>query len=828
MRLDGFSGDLRYGARTLIRNPGYALVAVFALALGVGVNTATFTAYKAMVARPLDARDPNGMVNLALVRQSGATDWRFSYPEYEQYRDSIPSFSGVIAESHKLLSLSDEARSGGEQPVMTFMVSDNYFSVLGVNAVRGRTFDVMTIEELWANPPVLISEKWWKERFGGDPSILGRTIRLNRAAFSIAGITPGDFTGTFVSAPDVWIPLRVATLVHADDDWLRNPDNECCRLFARLAPGATTAQAEAQMTRVAEEYRSRADRSSPHAEPAVGSVWLGSPFPTKIEGGLLLAVALVMVASALVLVVACANVASLQLARSTARRHELSIRVSLGASRKRLVAQLLTESVLTAFIAGALALFLTWILLKAAVTAAANAFPSEYGTLIFYVDPDLAIFTYVFLMSMIAGVLSGLAPALESSGSSVKAHKGATVRTRWLQMGLVAGQVAVSTVLLIAGGLFIRSAIRSLQMTTGYETSRVVNLQVRFPEWKRYTREHKGAVVDEIRTRVAALPGVEEVTSARAPLANTIPRRATVSLDEFGSSGTNKIPVVFYTHVEENYFRVLSIAPVASEDFPALGEHSVAVSESAARQLWPGINPVGRVLRLSTEGHFRPKDEPLPDGRAYEVSGVVRDTRGFQLDRSDAMQVYLRMPEGHRQEYPMLIRIQSDPREFLKSVEPTVRFVDPDVAVASHTLDDLLRQTPAFVISSFGAAGASSIGLLGLLLACMGLYGTVNFLVALRTREVGIRMAIGAQRRDILGLILRESLRPVALGLMVGVVLAAGVCYLLRSLFYGMEGLDGVPFLSVVVFLTLNAIAAAYAPCRRAMRVDPMTALRHE
>ncbi|MDQ2712205.1 MAG: ABC transporter permease [Acidobacteriota bacterium] len=369
--------DLRYAVRMLKRNAGFTAAAVLALALGIGVNTAVFTAYKAMVARSLDARDPGEMVNFALIRGSGPADFTFSYPDYEAYRDSAHSFSGLIAFNPEHMRLSDaggivsqRASAAGSvvgrlgllpsgtsnaEFAFVFVVSENYFKVLGVAALRGRSFESIGIPELVASPSVLISENYWQKRFAGDPAVLGKTIRLNGAALTVVGITPHDFVGTSVAAPDFWLPLSLEPLVHADDHWLRDRENQRYRLFGRLASSARIAQAQAEMALLADRLRSLHDPHADSAKAATALVWPGSPFPLPLKAypGLKLAILLIMGAVGMVLVVACSNVASLQLARARSRQNELHTRLSLGASRLRIIRQLLTESALIGWLASA-------------------------------------------------------------------------------------------------------------------------------------------------------------------------------------------------------------------------------------------------------------------------------------------------------------------------------------------------------------------------------------------------------------------------------------------------------------------------------------------
>ena len=623
--------DLRFGGRVLLRNAGFTAMAVFALAVGIGLDTATFTAYRAFFERKLDAHNPASMVNLALIEHSGETEPMFSYPDYEAYRDHVRSFSGVIAASlPQYLRVSvpggvvqqhDEGggsligklllpQIGNSETAMTMVVSDNYFSVLGVEALRGRTFGSADKAELAASPSVLISENYWQKRFKGDPTILGKTVRLNGAAFTIIGVTPHNFVGTFVAAPDFWLPLSLEPLIHPGDNWLWAREKGCCHLFARLAPGAGMREAQAEMSLVADHLRSLHHPGSDLAQPLSAIVSPGSPFPIRIEQnpGLRISILFVMAAVGMVLVVACANVASLQLARAASRQNELSMRLSLGAGRSRLIRQLLTESALLGLIAGVVAFLFSWAFLQVAVVLIANAFPDQYGTFIFHVTPDLKIFSFVFLISVFAGVLFGLAPALESSRSAVasalKANAGtAPIRSRRLRNFLIATQVAVSAVLVIAGSTLIHSAIRALRMDTGYDAAHVIDLGLQFPESAEYTADHKSTLIRDLRDRLAAMPGVLDVTTARAPDDGEF-RSAAVSLNAEKPSPQDMKTYLFYTWIQPNYFQTLGIPMLLGRGFTAQAgqaEPSIVVSESAANQLWPGQNPIGRTLRLGTE-----------------------------------------------------------------------------------------------------------------------------------------------------------------------------------------------------------------------------------
>ncbi len=853
--------DLRYGARMLLRNAGFTAAAVLALAIGIGVNTAAFTAYKAFFERSLDARDSGRMVNLAMNLHSGYTLTNFSFLDYEAYRDNVHAFNGLIAsgppqqltlvgaggvESQRKseagtlvgrLGLLPNGKNANAETASTFMVSENYFSVLGVQPVRGRTFEAEDFAKLAASPPALISENYWQKRFGGDPSVLGKTVRLNGIAFTIVGISPHNFVGTTIEAPDFWLPLSLEPLVHPDDNWLRDRENTCLRIYARLASGSTIGQAQAEMTALGDRLRNLHDPHAELAKPVSALVWPGSPFPLPLNQfhELRYVLLLILMAVGMVLVIACANVASLQLARAASRQNELSMRLSLGASRLRIIRQLLTESALLGLVAGVVALLFSWGMLETVVVLAADAFPADYGTFIFHVTPDLGIFAYVFCLSLVAGVLFGLAPALESSkaalSSALKANTGSgRARGRRMRDFLMAAQVAVSLVLLIAGSMLIRSSIRALKMDTGYDSKHGVNLALKFPEGPKYSAERKFALVRKVRTRLAALPGVVAITSGRAPDSTEI-RTAAISLNGEKPSPQNTQAILYYDYVQADYFQTLGIPLLFGRGFQTQSgqpETAVVLSESAAQVLWPGQNPIGRRLRMGTDGQYHTKGGVVPDGPTYEVIGVARDTRGVLLSGADSQQIYLPMPEDRLQDYPIVIRTQGDPTQIMGAIGPMISAIDPDVAAYSFTLEEMLRQTESFIASSMSATIASIVGLLGLLLASMGIYGTVSYAVVLRTREVGIRMALGATRGNVLILMLRESTRAVMAGLLVGMCLALWATHLLRGVLYGLGSVDGVSLAGVSILFLAIALVAAWLPSRRAMRVDPMVALRYE
>jgi putative ABC transport system permease protein len=631
------------------------------------------------------------------------------------------------------------------------------------------------------------------------------------------------------------MPISAESSAHQGDASLHDRTHQAYRLFARLSPGASIGQAQAQMTTVARRLDGEHDARTGGSAPVSALIWPGSPFPLPLAlyGGLRVTIALVMAAAALVLVVACANVASLQLARAGVRHAELRTRVSLGATRSRLIRQLLTESALLGVASGALALAAAWAMLRIGVAAVANVLPPEYGSLVFDVTPDPQIFAFVVAISLAAALLFGLAPAFDGSRSAAASGARATTasrRTRRLQNALVGSQVALSLVLAITGGVLIQAARHSLSRETGYDAGQVADLEIQFSDGANEGGARGAAVTAALRVRVQGMPGVISVTSARPPDDN---RFVTPAVPVRGGASTTAEPgatPLFYRFVEPGYFQTLGIPIVLGHVWPRGETSAVAIlSESAAKRLWPNEDPIGRRVRLGvTDEQLRlpAQVDRSANGLTYEVVGVARDTRGAAFDGGDSRQVYVPLSESQRPSRALLIRFAVDSASLVRQLGPLATTLDPSLVATASTLQDHLKTSAPFIVSSLSAAVASTMGLLGLLLASMGIYGTVNYIVLRRTREVGIRIAVGARPSDVLSLILGESARPVIAGIAVGLVVAASALRLVDGMFFGLGSMDVPSFAGVTAFFIAVALAAALPPARRALRIDPVEALR--
>lgn len=851
--------DVRYGLRVLRRTPSFTLVAALTLAFGISANTAIFTAYDAVALRPIQARDADRMVNI--YRSTTEDRWGsgFSYSDYTYYKNHNSVFSGLIASAHSEVILSaapgtanpagmwggglsaaagfhfPRTMSGSAEFLRGTLVSENYFSILGVSATRGRTFLPGEDDLPGAPPVVMLSENFFERRFGSDPALLGQTIKLNNASVTVIGITATNFMGTDENVPDVWLPITMQTVIQPGDDWLRDRDADCCLLYGRLKSRLTKGQAGAEMTILTEQVRQTHPSSSLLSKPASITLTRATPFASHPDATFDAIVMAVMAAVGLVLLIACANVASLQMARAAARQKEIGVRLAIGASRPRLVRQLLTESGLLAVLAGGVGLLLSWLTLRLLVYEVSASLPAVWGTLALQVGPDSHILAYTILISLLAGMLFGLAPALETTKPSLvsimkeapAAFGGRLGKTRLRDL-LVTAQIAVCLVLLISAGLLVRGSSRALRLDPGFETRRILGMEIELPPGLGYSQKRQAALLHQLMERLGTAPGVTSVARGRPPLAGGL-RSTSVVVNGNKLRSNGKPVTMWYSFVSDNYFQTLSIPIVDGRSFTnqETRDHApiAIVSEATARRLWPGQDPIGKQVLLDASEQFH--DEIFPAARLSQVVGVTKDVHMVRLREEDENYIFL--PLGPDQWYEnMLVRTDADPNAVMAALGREIQTVDPNVSVFAESLDGLLTNNPEFAFSRIGAIFSAAIGLLGLLLGAVGIYGSVSYAVVQRTHEIGIRMALGADKRDVLKLILHQSMRPIVLGMVLGLAGAAAASHILKALLFGLSALDATAFLGVSILLSSVAMLASYLPARRATRVDPIVALRYE
>ncbi len=847
--------DLRFGVRMLVKNPSFTIVAVLTLAVGIGVNTAIFTAFNAVMLRPIQAPEPSRMVQISSSKETDL----FSYPDYLYYRDSNRVFSGMIAMTFAGVSMtgaptaSPTTKGGiaraagfefpqpltasGSEHVLTAVASGNYFKVLKVDAVVGRTF-LPEEDAIGAQPVVMLSDNFWERRFARDPNLLGRSLLLNGAAFTVIGITPHDFLGTAPNVPDLWVPLAAEAHLAPDNPMLRDRNSVCCRMYARLLPGVEREHAEAQMNTLAGRLRQMFPDGRAQSQAPRMVLTRASPFGVP-DAGAMAIILLVLAAVSLVLLIACANVASLLLARSAARQKEIAIRLAIGASRGRLVRQLLTESALMSMLAGVIGLLVAWWSLRSLLVQVAASLPTYWGTIAIHVTPDQRVFAYMLLLALGATAAFGLAPALEASKpnltSALKeegAAFGGRLRKSRLRDVLVGTQVAVSLVLLIAAGLMARGSLRAFTVDLGFDYRNVISFYIGIAKGVKYEPAKMAEVQRRLLERIEGLPGVMSVAvTSRVPLGGGN-RSMPVSLDGHSVTDANG-PAASYTLVTSTYFSTLGIPILRGRNFTLqeLRDRAnfegapVIVSEATARKFWPGQEPIGKRIAFDSGAGSVPfPGEVHPRSASSVVIGVAKDVRSSRVDQIDETCVYLPALWGG---IPIL-RTQGDPKPAIAALRRELPLVDANLEALVEDYRTAFSNQPAFVLSRIGAIGSTILGVLGLLMAAVGIYGMVGFTVSQRTHEVGIRMALGAHANDVLSLVLRETMRPVVIGIAVGLVAAAGLSRALVSLLFGLSTFDPMTFAGVAVFLMAVALVAGYVPARRATKIDPMEALRYE
>ncbi|HEX8283356.1 MAG TPA: ABC transporter permease [Pyrinomonadaceae bacterium] len=813
--------DVRYGLRMLARSPGFTAVAVVSLALGVGVNTAVFSLFNAVLIRPV-----------AVVAEQSRLVWLrapSSYPDYQDYREQARGFDGMAAATGtREFSLT---REGGPELVRGEFVTANYFGVLGVGAQAGRTF---TEEEGRAPATVVvISHSLWRTRFGADPSIVGGQIILNGLGFTVVGVAPERFVGTEVALNrELWVPLSTEPLlnppqakreVDADEkDILRRRNSHWLAVFARLKGGVTREQAAAELSGIARRVaEANGARVTPETLRSVQLLEMsGGMDPADREEALPIA-GIVMGLVGLVLLIACANIGGLLLARAASRRRETAVRQALGAGPARLARQWLTESVLLGLVGGAAGLLLSmW----------ANDLLVSYtsGTPLASLDLglDYRVLVFTLVVSVGAGVVFGLAPALQASRLDIvtalkteDALARAGSRRSRLRAAFVAAQVTLSVVLLVCAGLFIRSLQRAHTIDPGFRVERALTVPVDLG-LLRYEAEAGRNFYRELLTRVEAQPGVERASLARfTQLGNSFAQGQVFAEGRDAGAGGEGTSTGFNV-VGPRYFETMGTQLVRGRDFtdadragaPGVG----VVNETLAALLWPGEDALGK--RVSFEG---------PKGPFVEVVGVARDGKYRSLGDRSRPYFYRPLMQTYEPRVTLVVRTKGEPaalagtvREQLRALEPNLPVADVRTLAEQFDLSLLPARIAAYALGGFG--------LLALALAAIGIYGVVSFAVAQRTREIGVRMALGAGRGDVLRLVMGEGLSVVGLGLAAGLLLAFAATRVLGGFLYGVGATDPVTFAGVPVLLGAIAVAAGYLPARRATKVDPMVALRYE
>jgi len=806
--------DVRFGIRTLWRSPGLTAAAVLAIALGIGVNVGVFSVLNGVALRLLPVPRAKQLVSVNQIfrgrfsRDIHGEGSMFSYPEYLDYRDHNHVFTGLVAyEPYVEATLA----GGNVRQLLGASITCNYFDVLNEHPALGR--GLVEGDCAGANAVVVLSDALWRQSFAADPSLVGKTITLNRTAYTVVGIAPAGFTGTEAIPSEFWAPITMEKALEPGRLRMEDGNQSWLALLGRTRPGVTMQEVRADLGVIA----ARIDRQYPGRTTSL-AIRTATFFNSPEERGLVISVASVTLgAFALVLLIACANVANLLLARASVRQKEIALRLSIGAARWRLVRQLLTESLLLSLAGGLLgSLIALWSFVKI-MEFVTSHLPRGFPTFALNVAPNLSVLAYSLGLTLVTGIVFGLVPALQSArldlNSILKgdsAHGGSGKRSgRWLLNTLVGSQVAVCMVLLLAAGLLLRGLYYAQTVDPGFDEKNVA--QAFFNLRSQGYDEHRATVfIEELRQRIAALPGVVEVAQAEcAPLAHDF------SEGEFTVPGRAEKIGIEYNHVSPEYFSVVGIPIVRGRGFTAgvnRDASAVIVTEATAQRLWPGEDPVGKTIGAG--------------GYRYSVIGVAKDAQVSHL--GDASTTYLYYPAAPRDDVRtyLLVRYANGFAGVAKGIRVASQSVDRDVSVDVIRLADNLEIWRAPSRIAAGLSGA--LGALALLLASIGVYGMVSYSVSRSVREIGIRMALGANGADVMRLVLWQAMRPVLIGGLVGVALCAGVSQVLSSMLFGLSAHDLTAFVCVPLFLLAVGLMSSYIPARRALHVDPMIALRCE
>ncbi len=808
--------DLRYATRLMLNQPGFTAVAVLTLALGIGANTTIYSVINAVLLRPLPYPEPEQIVRVFETTRS-MTESPVSPPNFVDWKGQSRVFERIAAFQGWAAGF---AGPEGVEQVSALRISADFFPLLGVTTSRGRVF-LPEDDRPGSDRVVILSHGLWLSRFGGDPGMIGKGLTLDGQSFTVAGVLPRDFE--FLSPEiGIWIPLRLG-----DESHRMKRTERYLQVIARLKPGVTLEQAQAEMNGLALDL----SRQYPEANASSGARLV--PLHKHLVRNLTDSLLLVLGAACFVLLIACANVTNLLLARASARQKEMAIRATLGAGRWRVMRQLLTESALLFLLSGAIGVLLAWWSLDILIAL----WPRSGGALSFAVSRlqtggvDLRVLLFTSLVSLATGIVFGLAPAWQTARGSLnqslkEAGRGSTVSLTGLRLRhtLVVSEIAVALALLIGAGLLINSLWRLHNVNPGFNPERVITMQVASPvvASKEGKEQQPAAFFHEVVSQVEAVPGVQS-----ASVINTTPLAGEGSLTRFTienrpPASPADVPMVNYRVVGPGYFRVMDIRLMQGRHFvEADGSDSTAVviiNEALARRFWSDASPIGQRIRRGGLDGFGPW---------YVIVGVVSDVRAYGIDADPRPEIFIPHAQFRLPQMTLVARTAGDPSQLVNAIRAQIRAVNRNAPITGvQTMEQLLSRS--VMARRFTMALLTVFAGLALILAAVGIFGVMSYSVTERTREIGIRMALGARAGDVVKVIVRQGMILAVIGIVFGLAASFALTPLMQSLLFGVSPTDPVTFIVLAFLLAAVALAACHLPARRAARVDPMVTLRHE
>jgi putative ABC transport system permease protein len=806
--------DLRYGARMLLKRPGFTLIAVITLALGIGANTAIFSMVNGVLLRPLPYKEPQRLVMVFAPRPQvqDLPPWAADFVELRDRNQAFEEAAAFRAQALSITGAGEPEFAGGAR------VSANLFTLLGIGAIRGRAF-LPEEDQPGRNRVVILSHGLWRRRFGSDPQIIGRTISLNDEPHTVVGVAPPGFQ--FPRKGDLPAPYQFPHEIDLYTPLALTPENMNNRrplpvpVIARLKPEVGIDQAQAEMIGIAERLRQQYPEANRDK-----SIRLVS-FHQQVVGKVKYALLVLLGAVGFVLLIACANVANLLLARAAGRASEIAIRAALGAGRWRLIRQLLTESALLAIVSGALALLVAFWVVDLVQAIVPDNLPraDEIGI-------DGRVFGFTLLVSLGAGAVFGLLPALQASNAPLnealkEGGRGSSgSRRHHLRNLLVVSEVALALVLLVGAGLMLRSFIRLISVDPGLDPQNVLTADIMLPRGK-YAPPQQAVFFQRLLERLRAVPGVQSA-GAVYPLPLSGGEEGTGFDIEGQPPAPGEQRAAGQRWVSTDYFKALDIqlqkGRVFTESDGAGAPPVLVINDAMARQYWPNEDPIGRRINFERR-----------DGQPVwrEIIGVVGDVRHTALDKRSGPEIYLPITQNPWPFMTLVVRTDGASMNFVAAVRGQVLAIDKGLPISNiHTMEELLERSVSQ--PRFNLALLAIFAGVALLLAAVGIYGVMSYLVTERTHEIGVRMALGAQARDVLKLVIRQGMTLTLAGVALGLITAFGLTRLIKSLLFGVSATDPMTFAVIAILLAGVALLACWIPARRAAKVDPMIALRYE